>query len=107
MKGYTPFYWDVPEKFNLNPTEALLLTYIKNFTRGKRGYCYASKKYLAETLNVDPSTIFKALNTLEEKQLIVREFDSTFRSGKIYVCAIYDEFIEEKDVEIRELKKEK
>lgn len=74
-------------KRGLSVGDMSLLSYLTNLSIEK-GYCYASNKHLAETLNITNRTLFRMLNRLEESGFIKRVTRSTGHYGKdrkIYV----------------------
>ncbi len=46
-------------------------------SRGRGGWVYASKKNIADNLRLSRATIFRSLNTLEEKGLIERNKETS------------------------------
>jgi len=71
---------------NLTFKESTVLSYLCSLSKKK--YCYASNAHMSETLGIEDRTLYRVLNSLEEKDLIRRETQSTGRYGKtrkIYV----------------------
>lgn len=56
------------------------------------GWCVASKDYLSKTLDLGERTIFKILNTLEEKELIERN-----ERGELRTLDVWNELIANKN----------
>jgi DNA-binding transcriptional MocR family regulator len=56
---------------DISSTQKLLVALISNLSND-RGYCFASNKYLAECLDINPVTISKNITDLEEKGYISR-----------------------------------
>jgi len=86
--NYEYFYWGAIRYFDLSGYESLTLFLISGLAK-KSKKCYASKKTLAETLNVSQPTIFKAIKKLVNKRLI--EYTGEIKYG-IPVLNITDEF---------------
>jgi len=72
-RRYYKLWWGAIHQFNLSPTEALLLGLIDGLSR-RIGWCYASKKSLAKTLNVSMQTIYNTMKKLSEKGLLVQSY---------------------------------
>lgn len=71
---------------NLDLKESLVLSYLASLT--KKDYCFASNDHLSKTLSINDRTLYRVMNSLEEKELIKRVTKSTGRYGKdrrIYV----------------------
>lgn len=67
---------------NLTSTDKLLMGLITSLTL-KYDYCFASNKYLADTLNTSKRTINYSLSKLKEKNLIKIKIENNTR--KIYL----------------------
>lgn len=80
-KYYIYFYWGVLNKFNLSLKEGALVSLIAVLSI-KKGYCFASKKFLGDRLKLSPPTVFKGLSILIEKGLIIKDG----KSGSGVVC---------------------
>jgi DNA-binding PadR family transcriptional regulator len=91
---YVKVYLPMLVELDIRSTAANLLLIIDLLTR-KEGYCYASKTYLAKALNVTEPTIYNALNKLEERDLIIREHGSQYKTSRIYVSEKWKTYIEE------------
>lgn len=92
-KAYESFYWGSPKKFDLTPCESLALFLIKGLSK-KSGKCYASKKYLAETLNISQPTIFNTINNLINKGLIEKLYKNTNGVMLIKPTNYFNDYIE-------------
>ena len=71
---------------DLDLKESLVLSYLASLT--KKEYCFASNDHLSKTLSINDRTLYRVMNSLEEKELIKRVTKSTGRYGKdrkIYV----------------------
>lgn len=71
---------------DLDLKESMLLSYLASLT--KKDYCFASNDHLSSTLGINDRTLYRVMNSLEEKGLIKRVTKSTGRYGKdrrIYV----------------------
>tara|TARA_R100001463_G_scaffold52153_2_gene102897 strand:- start:4871 stop:5167 length:297 start_codon:yes stop_codon:yes gene_type:complete len=82
---YIKFKTDFVEE-NLDLKESLVLSYLASLT--KKEYCFASNDHLSKTLSINDRTLYRVMNSLEEKELIKRVTKSTGRYGKdrrIYV----------------------
>lgn len=82
---YIKFKTDFIEE-NLDLKESLVLSYLASLT--KKEYCFASNDHLSKTLSINDRTLYRVMNSLEEKELIKRVTKSTGRYGKdrrIYV----------------------
>lgn len=82
---YIKFKTDFVEE-NLDLKESLVLSYLASLT--KKEYCFASNDHLSKTLSINDRTLYRVMNSLEEKELIKRVTRSTGRYGKdrrIYV----------------------
>jgi len=66
---YDSIFWATVKEFDLSPVEVLLTALIFGLSK-KRGYCFASKDYLAKIINVSDGTVFNNLRKLKEKGLI-------------------------------------
>lgn len=62
-KTYITLYWITLTEFNLTLAECCLIYLIKGLSKNL-GYCYASKKSLAETLNTTETTIYSLTKKL-------------------------------------------
>ncbi len=71
-KRYIYFYWSILKYFNLSPAEGLLILLIYSLSF-KEGYCYASKKYLSNMMNVSEATIFSLINKLIKRLLLIKD----------------------------------
>lgn len=71
----------------LDLKESLVLSYLASLT--KRDYCFASNEHLVDTLKISDRTIYRVLNSLEDKELIKRVTNnlggSYGKNRKIYV----------------------
>lgn len=82
---YIKFKTDFVDE-NLDLKESLVLSYLASLT--KKEYCFASNDHLSKTLSINDRTLYRVMNSLEEKELIKRVTKSTGRYGKdrrIYV----------------------
>lgn len=71
---------------NLDLKESIVLSYLASMT--KKEYCFASNEKISEACNINDRTVYRVLNSLEEKDLIQRVTKSTGFYGKdrrIYV----------------------
>ena len=77
MKGKTKFININVAYMNksLSVTESALLSLIKGLSK-KRGYCFASNKAICDTLNLSDRTLYRLLDKLETRGLIMRETKS-------------------------------
>jgi len=80
-KRYIYFYECILKDFNLSVSEGYLLLLIYSLSRTGDG-CYASKKYLADRLNVSETTIFSLLGKLIRKGLLAKSGYSSFRTSR-------------------------
>jgi len=62
-------YWDVLQEFDLTPSEGMLMFLVDSLSV-KEGYCYASKSYLAEVMNVSIPTVYALIKRLISKGLL-------------------------------------
>lgn len=71
---------------NLEPNAKLLYGLVRNLSR-LEGYCFARNKYLAEMMEVDPRTIQRWLQGLEEQGYIEKEVHEDGFNGarKIFI----------------------
>lgn len=70
----------------LTTKENVVLSYLCSLS--KKDYCFPSNQHLADTLKLNDRTIYRVLNSLEEKELIARRTVSLGNLGrdrKIYV----------------------
>ena len=77
---YTTINHEARKKLNLSWMEYGLADTIYHLSNNpkKKGWCYASKNYLAATLGITPRAIFKMLNRLEIKGLIERQANTQY-----------------------------
>jgi DNA-binding MarR family transcriptional regulator len=71
---------------SLSIKESSVLSYLCSLD--KKEYCFASNSHMSDTLKIHDRTLYRILNTLEEKELIKRVTRSTGKYGKsrkIYV----------------------
>ena len=68
-KTYSKIWWGVIQKFDLSPTETLLMFLVDGLSRQK-GWCWASKSNLAKTLNISNQTIYSTISKLLSKNLL-------------------------------------
>lgn len=80
-KRYVYFYECILKDFNLSISEGYLLLLIYSLSRTSDG-CYASKKFLADKLNVSETTIFSLLGKLIKKGLLIKSGYSSFRTSR-------------------------
>jgi len=93
---YTTFYFSILTEFALTANEALLMVLIDGLSKQKGRACYASKDNLAIIINVTPPTVYKAIDTLEERGLIIKKgLHPKYGTGLIGVSDKWLNFIEE------------
>ena len=71
---------------SLSFKESSVLSYLCSLD--KKEYCFVSNNHMSDTLNINQRTLYRILNTLEEKELIKRVTRSSGFYGKnrkIYV----------------------
>ena len=68
-KYYITIYIEALRRFDMRASEAMLAFLIVAMSK-KKGYCYASKKWLARQLFLCPATVFNLLALLKSKGLI-------------------------------------
>lgn len=80
--------------FDLSPAEALLMHLIDALCQNDSNSAYASKAYLAETLNISKPGIYVILRQLVAKGLIIRTDESAYglKTTKIYVSDTWKRF---------------
>ena len=91
-KSYERVYWSVLTEFNLTPSEFVLLFLIRGLSK-KPGASYASKKFLAERLNLTPVTIFTLINKLVEKGLMEKTGKTDLGTGALTTTDKFDSYI--------------
>jgi DNA-binding MarR family transcriptional regulator len=64
----------------LTTKENVVLSYLCSLNQ--KAYCFASNKHLCDTLKINDRTIYRILNSLEEKELIKRNTVSLGNLGK-------------------------
>jgi len=67
---YCIVYHGLTEKFNLSPTETLLIATIISLSH-KKGYCFSSERSIASILGVSSVTVSTNLTDLKSRGLIV------------------------------------
>ena len=72
MEKYIIFYFELLKILDLSTNEYLLLELIISLS-SRNGYCFATKSYLAKTLNISETAIYKILIKLESKNYIKRD----------------------------------
>jgi predicted transcriptional regulator len=80
---YTTVLFDIRDKFGITNNEYILCSIIHKLSF-KTGLCYASKKYLAEQVNVTEQGLYKMLNRLIEKGLIIKQEGTSFLKASDY-----------------------
>lgn len=80
---YITILFDVRDNFGITNNEYILCSVIHKLSL-KTGFCYASKKYLAEQVNVTEQGLYKMLNRLIEKGLIIRQEGTAFLKASDY-----------------------
>ena|SRR3989344_405240 len=73
-KTFYRLWWITISTFGLTPTEALLMFLVDSLSKN-RGWCYASKKTLADLLNVTEPTIYNAQKKLIDKGLLLKSIE--------------------------------
>jgi len=102
-KRYVYFYECILKDFDLSIAEGYLLLLIYSLSRTDDG-CYASKKYLADRLNVSETTIFHLINNLVKKGLLIKIGFSGFRTSRYDPSFEVEEYIKKlKDVDINSI----
>ena len=91
---YVTVLFDVRDKLAISNNEYILCSIIHKLSF-KTGFCYASKKYLAEQINVTEQGLYKILNRLIEKGLIIRQ------GGTAYLKAT-EKFIIESEIDTKQ-----
>lgn len=92
-KTYEPAYWGALRKFNLKPSEFLVLFLIRGLTK-KTGKCYASKKFLAERLNISQPTVFSGINKLIRIGLIEKCGKSQYGTESLQITTRFEVYLE-------------
>ena len=70
---YTTVIRNALHELNLDPRDYLMADTIHKLSGNAskiHGWCYASKKYLAKSINVSERTAFRSINRLKDKGLI-------------------------------------
>lgn len=72
----------------LKPNQKILYAVITSLSN-KEGYCYATNKYLAEKLGVEPNTVSSWITDLKRKEFIkvelIRNEKNQIKQRKIYI----------------------
>lgn len=86
---YVTILWDVKKKLGLTISEYCLLDVIHKLSQ-KNGYCYASKKYLAETIDMSERGVFKLITKLIELGYLEKnpELTNLIRTTEKYVNSV-------------------
>jgi predicted transcriptional regulator len=66
---------------DMNIKEASVLSHIVSLSK-QRGYCWASNKAICDTLNIPDRSLYRILNKLENRGLIMRDTKSVGKTGK-------------------------
>lgn len=77
-RRYCKVWWEALKRFNLRPTDGLLMTLIYELSR-TRGYCYASCSRLGGYLNISRQSVYSAMDRLVEKGALVVEHTGDFK----------------------------
>lgn len=107
-RTYSRLYYGVIKEFGLSANEVVFLTMVKELSK-LSGCCFASKKTLAETMNVSEQTIYTMMRDLKERGLLEDVgplIDCDPRSArKIKTTEEWDLFIEDINASYKEVKK--
>ena len=80
------------EDERLNNAQMILYGFLFSLVQ-KEGYCWATNKYLADKLNITPSTVARHLGALEEcghiRREVIRDANNRVISRKIYLETIF------------------
>lgn len=80
---FIPFYLGIKKQFSLNDTETKLYGFIRFYTSFEDRAFYFSNEQLAEILDVSLFTVSRAFSVLEEKGLLLLEYEIKKGGGKI------------------------
>jgi len=83
MKRFVQVNLDLPKSLgkSLNFREQVVLSHIAGLSR-KKGYCFASNQSIVDDLNIPYRTLCRVLDSLEEKELIIRQTKFAGHYGK-------------------------
>jgi Mn-dependent DtxR family transcriptional regulator len=91
--------------FDISPTEAMFLALVASLSKND-GTCYASKEYIAETMNISKPTVFKMIKKLQRMGLLEKWGYSKYKTSRIILTETYKESMEEAKRQIQEMKNE-
>jgi len=80
---FIPFYLKIKKDFSLNDTETKLYGFIRFYTSYDERLFWFSNDQLAEILDVSLFTVSRAFSVLEEKGLLLLEYEIKKGGGKI------------------------
>jgi DNA-binding MarR family transcriptional regulator len=84
MGNYVNINFDIMSELDLTHKEIMVLNYIDSMCKnGVQEYCFASNKAICGSLNITQRTLYRILNTLEDRKLIRRVTKSIGNDGKI------------------------
>jgi|TARA_R110002072_G_scaffold79992_4_gene184060 DNA-binding MarR family transcriptional regulator len=83
MDRYVKINFNKMNDLNLNHKEYIVLNYIDSMCKnGSEDYCFASNSTICDQLTLSERTLYRILNNLEDKELILRKTKSIGHDGK-------------------------
>ena len=90
--SYTTILHDKRKQLGLSINEYVLAAVIHNLSSTNSkvpGWCYASKKWMAEDLGFSKMTIHNLLNSLEDKGLIIRDEETKYlKASRLWIDTV-------------------
>lgn len=91
---FATFYWNVLKEFHLSPIEGLLLTLVDGLSHNKYRTCYASRRRLAEYLNVSETAVYDLIDRLVRRNLLVRGRRTHLKTMALNVSGEFYDFLQ-------------
>ena len=100
------FYYNLLSHFHLSPIEGLFLTLVEGLSHDRQKRCYASRRRLAEYLNVSETAIYDLMDRLARRNLLIRGEKTRLGTMSLTVSDEVAEFIQQEKWQVAERNKE-